>query len=206
MTGYRGPRAETEEAIACRGTIARCSRMMESSVTGMRAAVFLYSVGTREARRSRDGNTYFVKKPLGSVVVSGDVVVDTPRGSVLLPEGSFKFETAIEKIERMPSTAGPVPKEVEHLTEPGMVLYGEQFLNVGDHVELTATVRPSREPELRYEVVADGHAVVVDRTLEAMGIDPEALKSRQGRMALIALMVVFALGILVTVILVMANA
>ena len=53
MTGNRGPRAETEEPIACRGTIARCSRTIASSVTGMRAAVFLYSVGTREAQRSR---------------------------------------------------------------------------------------------------------------------------------------------------------
>jgi hypothetical protein len=185
--GYRGGSdgAAAQRAIHCKGTVLHCSRMQRSSVTDLTAAVFQHSIGTREARRDSDGNTYFLKKLLGSVVVSGDLVLETDEGRVKVPEGAFRFD-AHEHIEMMPSTAGPIPEVCRHLVEPGMVLYGERFLSVGDIVELTATVRPCRDPEIEYEVVAEHDAVIVDRTLEEMGIDVEGLRSRNSRMALIA--------------------
>lgn len=183
-----------QRGIACAGTIVSASRVIESSMTGLRAAVFRYTVGTRVRHTDSDGRSYYVKKKLGSAVVSGDVVLETREGAVLLREGTFDF-ACDEPLEEPSSISGRVPAEVEHLCEPGMVLFGERFLGVGDSVELTATVRPSRAPTTAYETFPDGGAVVVDRTLEAMGLDPANMKTRSGTVALVALAVALAIAI-----------
>lgn len=160
--------------------------MQKSSVTGMSAAVFQHSIGKRVAQKDSDGRTYYVRRLIGSVVASGDLVIETEdAGVVKVPAGAFRFD-AEERIEALPSTSGQIPEACQHLVE-GFPLYGEQFLSVGDIVELQATVRPCRDPEIDLEVDPEHDAVLVDRTLEAMGIDVEGLRQRKSRVALLVI-------------------
>lgn len=55
----------------------------------------------------------------------------------------------------------------------------------------------SRRSDVRYEVVPEQDAVLVDRTLESMGVDVEGLKSNFGRkleFALLLFLLVLVIG------------
>ncbi|MEQ9324320.1 MAG: hypothetical protein RIF41_34470 [Polyangiaceae bacterium] len=177
--GYRGARQGGDEIqLSCEGTIVECSAMQTSSATGMSAAVFKYSIGALYTSSSERGQSSVVEL-VGSVIVSGDLLLDTEHGVVAVPEGSFTFPVS-GALRAASALAGPVPEACAHLVR-GAPYYAEKFLSIGDVVELTATVRPSPRSDVRYEVVPEHDAVLVDRTLESMGVDVEGLKDNFGR-------------------------
>ena len=190
VEGYRGARdgKAMERELHCRGELSQCSVVHTSSVTGVSAAVFQHSVGQRIARTDNEGRTRYEKKLHGSVLVSGDLRLETEHGTIHVPEGSFRFEADCD-IDALPSTAGDLPKACRHLSRGGVVLYGEKFLSVGDVVELRATVRTNRDPEIAFEVLPDRDAVLVDRTLESMGIDVDDLRNNAKRQFSVMFMV-----------------
>lgn len=130
--------------VAVMGKVAS-PNTITSPVTEMQAAVFEYSLGQTYETTDEDGNHITVRDILAKAVLSGDLVIETADGKVLVPHGRFVVEHVGQGLAaEIPFSR--LPKEVEHgmrLQTKGRITYCEEFLREGDEVELKGLVGPA---------------------------------------------------------------
>ena len=186
------------------GQLTATSEPVSSSVTGMSAAVLRCAAGWDERTTDAEGRPATRRRRLGTVVQSGQLTLTLDDGrTVRIPAGSFAVDVPQDELHAMP-LSGRLPPELEEKAGSRIEhwLIHEAFIQVGDPVELTGTLKPSTDPSHDLELVADGLAHLRDRSLDdvaedlaAMGIDPKA----KGRIAAVALGVVLVVVVLVLV-------
>lgn len=119
----------------------------ESPMTGMRAALIEIAAGERVIihDRSDDTQTREVFRALGSTILAGRVLLETPDGLLEVPVAGLKLEfpgtqnLAVMNIDR------PLPPSIAHVVKrlgEGAGCYRELALSQGDLVELRAVVAP----------------------------------------------------------------
>lgn len=167
----------------------------ESPMTGMRAALIEIAAGERVIihDRSDDSQPREVFRELGSTILAGRVLLETPDGLIEVPVAGLKLRfpgtqnLAVMNIDR------PLPPSIAHVVErlrDGAGCYRELSLSQGDLVELRAVVapRPSEPGDPPGEAVPWiarpdlGPVVLVDRSIAG---EP-ARFSRNGSWAVVA--------------------
>ena len=131
-----------------------------SPMTGFRAALIEIVVGERRLERdpnSSEDRKIEVFRPLGSMVISDRLVLETDDGLIEVPASEIKLvfpgvqNLAVTNVDR------PLPKELDHVMatlSQGAACYGEHTLSEGDPVTLTGMVGPRAAGKIRDQEVA----------------------------------------------------
>jgi hypothetical protein len=159
--------------VRLRGSIA-CENSHTSSASGLQAAWMRHVLGTVESYYdSEQGRTVERVTEVASHEPLADLIIATDDGLVRVPAGSFEVRAAGEALAARTPLSGNPPAELHDAiseSRSGSLIYGEQYLRKDDAVALHAVVGPSGEVAVPWTAVSEERALVIDRSLEELGL------------------------------------
>lgn len=145
--------ASGPEEVSLKARIASPNKTI-SPMTGMRAALIEIVVGERRLERDSSSNNdqkIEVFRPLGSMVITDRLVLETDDGLIEIPSSGVKLVFPGVQNLSVTNVDRPLPKELNHVMErlsEGAACYREHTLSEGDPVTLTGMVGPRQAEKI----------------------------------------------------------